>query len=508
METILKFYQLCILFVFFTAQSFAGEKPNVIIIYADDMGHGDISCQNPESKIKTPYLDKLASEGIRFTDGHSSSGICSPSRYALLTGNYHWRRQHGIVNSFGPSFFKPGELTIARMLKSKGYHTAAIGKWHLGWDWNSVKKDGAKLEGQGKRKYWGPTSMDWSKPVKGGPLDQGFDYYFGDGTINFPPYCWVENDKVTEAPTEILDLKGLKTKEGNWEFRPGPMVKDWNPYDVLPTLGKKAVEFINRQQADKPFFLYFALPSPHAPIIPNDEFDGKTEAGPYGDFIFQSDWIAGQVLDALKKKGLDENTMVIFSADNGPEKYAFERVRKYDHKSMGELRGLKRDTWEGGHRVPFIVKWPGKIKAGSVLKEVINQVDIMATLASVVDYKLPNESAVDSYNLLPVLKGEDYKKPLREATIQNTKTEQYVVRQGDWVLINSFSGEHSGAPAWFYEKTDYKKYSKKTTAGLLFNLKDDLAQRNDLYEKFPEKVKAMKALLKTYRSSGRSIPQR
>ena len=485
-------YVLFVMFALLSMSATAAETPNIVIIYADDMGHGDMSCQNPESKIKTPSLDKLASEGIRFTDGHSSSGICSPSRYALLTGNYHWRRQHGIVNSFGPSFFKPGEMTLPRMLKAKGYHTAAIGKWHLGWDWDSVKKPGAKAEitGKKKRKVWSPDAFDWNKAIPGGPLDQGFDYYFGDGTINFPPYCWVENDKVTEAPTELLDLKGMKTKEGGWEFRPGPMVKDWNPYDVLPTLGKKSVEFINRQSKDKPFFLYFALPSPHAPIIPNDEFDGKTEAGPYGDFVYQSDFIAGQVFDALRANGLEENTLVIFSADNGPEKYAFERTRKFDHVSMGELRGLKRDIWEGGHRVPFIVKWPGKIKPGTVSDEVINQVDIMGTVASIIGYKLPNEAAVDSYDLLPVLKGEEYKKPLREATVQNTFENRYALRQGDWVYLNTYSGEHSSAPSWFYEKTGYKKLAKGET-GLLFNLKEDLGQRNNLYEKYPEKVKAL-----------------
>ena len=257
----------------------AAKKPNIVIIYADDLGYGDLSCQNPESKITTPNLDKLASEGMRFTDAHSSSGICSPSRYALLTGNYHWRRQHGIVNAFGTPFFKEGEFTIATMLKSQGYTTAAIGKWHLGWNWDAVKKPGAKPIKTGKSSSFGPDAFDWTKSVPGGPLDRGFDYYFGDGTINFPPYCWMENDKVLKAPTEMLDLKGMKTKEGSWEFRPGPMVKDWNPYEVLPTLCKKSVEYIKSQSADKPFFLYFALPSPHAPIIPNDEFDGKTKAG-------------------------------------------------------------------------------------------------------------------------------------------------------------------------------------------------------------------------------------
>ena len=494
-------YTLSILLVFAVS---AADKPNIVIIYADDLGYGDLSCQSTESKIPTPNLDKLASEGMRFTDAHSSSGICSPSRYALLTGNYHWRRQHGIVNSFGKPFFKDGELTLASMLKSQGYHTAAIGKWHLGYNWDAVKKPGAKAVKVGKKMTYSSDAFDWSKTVPGGPLDRGFDYYFGDGTINFPPYCWMENDKAVVPPTENLDLKGMETKEGNWEFRPGPMVKDWNPYDVLPTLAKKSVEFINKQSKDKPFFLYFALPSPHAPIIPNDEFDGKSKAGPYGDFVFQSDYIAGQVLKALKAKGLEENTLVIFSADNGPEKYAYPRIEKFDHYSMGKLRGLKRDIYEGGHRVPFIVKWPGKIKPSSVSNEVINQVDIMSTVAQVVGFKLTKEVAVDSYNILPVLKGEAYSSPLREATIQNTKENMYAIRKGEYVLINAYTGQHSGAPASYHQKSGYPKPTKKG-GPQLFDLSSDLSQKKDLSQEKPELVKEMQNLLEKYRKDGRSV---
>ena len=482
----------------------AADKPNIIIIYADDLGYGDLTCYSSESKITTPHLDKLASEGMRFTDAHSSSGICSPSRFALLTGNYHWRRQHGIVNAFGKPFFHDSDFTLPQMLKSKGYHTAAIGKWHLGFDWDAVKKPGAKPKKAGKRMTWGPEAFDWSKTVPGGPLARGFDYYFGDGTINFPPYCWMENDKVTEVPTEDLDLKGMKTKEGNWEFRPGPMVKDWDPYKVLPTLAKKSVEFIKQQRKDRPFFLYFALPSPHAPIIPNDEFDGKTKAGPYGDFVYQSDYIAGQVINALKEKGLEENTIVIFSADNGPEKYAYPRIDKFDHVSMGELRGLKRDIYEGGHRVPFIVKWPGIIKAGSVSNEVLNQVDVMSTIASIVGYELNNEVAVDSYNMLPVWKGETYKSPVREATIQNTKDNMYAVRKGNYVLINAYTGQHTGAPSSYHQKSGYPKPNKKGKPQL-FDLSTDLSQKKDLASEKPEMVKELQKILEKYRSEGRSV---
>lgn len=501
------FFIMCLALCLFTAcgtQNQDNKQPNIVIIYADDMGYGDLACQNPNSKIPTPNLDKLASEGMRFTDGHSSSGICSPSRFALLTGTYHWRRQHGIIQSMGtPDFFRPNDITLANMLKEKGYATAAIGKWHLGFDWPSILTEAGKKV----KKPIQIEHYDWTKTVSGGPCSRGFDSYFGDGTINFPPYLWMENDEISQIPTEMVSREDYKAKEGNMEFRPGPRVAGWDPYDVLPTLGKRAVELVKNQSKDQPFFLYFALPSPHAPIIPNDEYDGKSQAGPYGDFVFQTDEIIGNVLNALKEKGLDENTLVIFTADNGPEKYAFDRIKNYNHYSMGQLRGLKRDTWEGGHRVPFVVKWPGKIEKNTVSDITINQVDIMSTLASIVGYSIPNHAAVDSYDFLKVWTGKQ-KTPVREATVQNTFKDQYVLRKGDWALVDSYSGEHSGAPMWFYEESGYPKLKKGDNEGLLFNVKEDLSQHKNVYADYPEKVKEMKALLKKYRTEGRSVPVR
>ena len=480
------------------------SQPNIVVIYADDMGYGDLACQNSESKLKTPNLDKLASEGIRFTDGHSSSGICTPSRYALLTGNYHWRRMHGIVGSFGDSVFEENEMTLPRMLKSKGYKTAAIGKWHLGFDWKSIQNKNVEAVKLGKKKAFSADAFDWSKPIGKGPLSIGFDTYFGDGVINFPPYCWVENDRVLEAPTEMLNLGGSKPLEGNWECRPGPAVKDWDIYDVLPTLTKRAVSFINEQKPDEAFFLYFALSAPHAPIIPNEEFRGKTQAGSYGDFVFQVDWVTGQVLDALDKKGLSDNTIVIFTADNGPEHYAYSRMTETGHVSTGDLRGLKRDIYEGGHRVPFIIRWPGKVQAGSVSNEVVSQVDLMSTLAEVTGGELSNEVAVDSYDISPVLFGKDYKSPLREATVQNTKPEKYAIRRGNWVYLNTSTGHHSNVSPKLLDSKGFHPIDKKAK-GLLYNLKDDLGQRKNVYDQHPEIVQELSALLKKYREQGRSI---
>lgn len=480
-------------------------QPNIIIIYADDMGYGDLNCQNPNSKIPTPNLDKLASEGMRFTDAHSSSGICSPSRFALLTGKYHWRRQYKIVEDFGKPFFKDSDITLPQILKTKGYSTACIGKWHLGWDWEFKNEPSGKVMHWGKmRDVYTSNDIDWTKPIKGGPLERGFDYYLGDGTINFPPYAWIENNKVTEAPTTemIPDSLGLKTKEGRWEFRPGPKVKNWNPYKVLPTLAKKTVEWINRQEKQQPFFLYFALPSPHAPIIPSDEFDGKSQAGAYGDYMNQTDWVVGQVLSALKAKGMEDNTIIIFSSDNGPEAYAWERANKYNHFSMGDFRGLKRDVWEGGHHIPFIIKWPGKVKANSVSKEVISQIDIMATLANITGIKLTENAAPDSYDITSVISGKKYKSPIREATIHNTYETIWGIRKGDWLYINDSTGGHRKLPASFKKLNGYTDFN---TEGILFNMVDDPEQRNNLYEKYPGKIKELDKMIQEYRNSSNSI---
>lgn len=469
------------------------------------MGYGDLNCQNPNSKIPTPNLDKLASEGMRFTDAHSSSGICSPSRFALLTGTYHWRRQHDIVGSFGAPIFKDTDITLPQVLKTNGYSTACIGKWHLGWDWELKTPPSGEIMDRGrKRQFYLPSDIDWSKPVGGGPLARGFDYYFGDGTINFPPYAWFENDQVLEAPTEVMNKNniGFETKEGRWEFRAGPKVKDWNPYDVLPTLTLKTIEWIEKQEKEQPFFLYLALPSPHAPIIPNDEFYGKSRAGGYGDFVFQTDWVVGQVLKTLKEKGMEDNTIVIFSADNGTEAYAWERAEKYDHYSMGNFRGLKRDVWEGGHHVPFIVKWPEYIEANSTTDEVFSQVDVMATVASIAGVELPENAAPDSYDFTAVITGEEYKAPLREATIHNTYSSIWGIRKGDWLYINDSTGGHRELPPSFKALTGYTDFN---TEGLLFNMVDDPEQRVNLYEKHPEKIEEMDNLIQKYRNSESSV---
>jgi len=483
----------------------AAKKPNILILYADDLGYGDLGCYNLESKIPTPNLDRLAKAGMRFSDGHSSSGICTPSRYALLTGRHHWRKFHGIVGALGGTVFAPERLTMPEMLQTEGYHTACIGKWHLGWDWAAIRKPNAKPTKVGRRSSWSYDAFDWNKAIPDGPLAHGFDHYFGDTVINFPPYAWIEDKKLVEAPDTIMDTaKWKKIKEGGWECRPGPMVSGWNPYDIMPTLTQRGVDYIRAtKDSEKPFFLYFAYPGPHAPIIPNDKFDGTSEAGPYGDFVVEIDDSIGQLLKALKMAGKADNTVVIFTADNGPEKYAYARDEKFDHWSAKPFRGLKRDIYEGGHHVPFIVKWPGLTKAGTVSDALISQIDIMGTVAAALGVDLPDEQAEDSYNQLPVLRGR--KESVRTAHIHNTRANSYAIRYGDWLLVDDKHGYMSGRNAKWETKHKYPADDKSMAE--LYNLANDIGQRTNLATKHTARVKELQALLKKIRDQGHSSPR-
>lgn len=471
--------------------------PNIVILYADDMGYGDLGVQNPESRIPTPHLDKLALSGMRFTDAHSSSGVCTPSRYALLQGRYHWRKFHGIVDSFDQPVLDDEKLTLPEMLKARGYHTACIGKWHLGWDWKSIRKPDTASEREGKRKpAFKPDAFDWDKPIPGGPLSHGFDYYFGDDVPNFPPYAWFENDRIITTPTVMVSTT-MHAAEGDWEARPGPSVKDWDFHAVMPALTKKAEEWISKQKKDTPFFLYFPFTSPHAPIVPTREFIGKSKANGYGDFMVQTDDTVGRVLEALDKHGFAENTLIIYSSDNGPEQYAYDRVRKFKHRSMGPLRGLKRDIWEGGHRVPFVVRWPGVVPAGKVSDGLISQIDIYATVAAILGAEIPSGSAEDSYNQFALIKGEG--PSARDTLVHNTNPKGYALRHREWVLIEARSGAVSKVPGWYDEANGY---APNSLPGELYNLRDDLAQKKNLYSEMPEKVAGLSAMLAKVREKG------
>ncbi len=490
------FFAVFFLLVFAGRAESAGDsrRPNIVILYADDMGYGDLAIQNPQSKIPTPHLDQLARDGTRFTDAHSSSGVCTPSRYAMLTGRFHWRKFHKIVNSFEPPVFDAAELTLPEMLKERGYRTACVGKWHLGWDWDAIKRPGAKPD---PKTGYAPDAFDWSKRIPGGPLDHGFDYYFGDDVPNFPPYAWFENDRVLTAPDVPLQTPP-QAAEGNWEARPGPMVKGWDFFAVMPTLTEKAIAWLQTQRGKaEPFFLYVPFTSPHAPIVPTAEFVGKSKAGGYGDFMVQTDDTVGRILKAIDELGARDNTIVVFSADNGAEHYAYPRIQNSDHRSSGPLRGVKRDLWEGGHRVPFLVRWPGVVAAGAVSAALTSQVDLMATFAAATGAKLPAGAAEDSHDLLPVWKSRAPSP--RRTVVHSTHPNGYALRHEQWLLVAAKTGAVSRVPPWFDAANNYAAHDQP---GELYDLGKDLAQRDNLYAKLPAKVKELQALLGEVRAKG------
>ncbi|MEM6674150.1 MAG: arylsulfatase [Planctomycetota bacterium] len=465
----------------------AEGPPNIVVVYADDMGWGDLRALNPDSKIPTPNLDRLVAEGAVFTDAHSSSGICTPSRFALLTGTHHWRRFHGIVNVFEPSVFEAGDVTLPELLRASGYSTACIGKWHLGWDWDALRLSGAEsVNGRG----YAPTDFDWSRPIPDGPLAHGFDHYFGDDVPNFPPYTWIRDDRVVLEPTVPLRVEPRPT-EGSPESRPGPMAEGWRQDVVMPRLTARVVEWLREDERDeRPFFLYFAWTSPHAPITPVGEYRSATEVGGYGDFLHQSDAHLGAVLDELDAQGFAENTLVIFTADNGPEHYAYSRIARHGHRSAGPLRGLKRDIFEGGHRVPFVVRWPGVVEPGRRCDALTGQVDLMRTIASIVGAEVPAGQARDSVDQLAIWRGDA--ESARSFHVHNTFENRWAIRSENWVLIDAQDGAHTRVPE---AHLDAEGLEPNPHPGMLFDLSKDLEQRTNLFAEDPEVVARLRALL-------------
>jgi arylsulfatase A len=459
----------------------ARPRPNIIIILADDMGWGDPGCYNPQSKSPTPNIDRLATQGMRFTDAHSPSSVCTPTRYGLLTGRYAWRTRlkKGVLQGYDPMLIEPGRLTIASMLKGQGYKTGAVGKWHLGF-------------GDAK-------PVDYAKPLTPGPTTVGFDYFFGiSSSLDFPPYVYVENEAVTEAPSGAIAGSKSQREGGAGFWRGGPIAPGFKHADVLGALTDKAVGFIQRQTKAQPFFLYFPLSAPHTPWLPLGEWRGKSGAGDYGDFVAQTDAMVGRVLQALNDAGFSENTLVIFASDNGAP-WGPGEIKRYGHAANGPWRGQKADIWEGGHRVPFIARWPGKIKAGSVNDELICLVDLPATAAAVAGVKLPQDAAEDSYNLLPTLLQGQQKRAIREAVVHHSNDGTFAIRQGVWKLALGLGSRG------FSEPREVKPREGEAQ-GQLYNLRDDPEERNNLWLKQPDVVARLAALLEKYQREGRSAP--
>ncbi len=444
--------------------------PNILLIMADDMGYGDVGCYNPESKISTPNIDNLASEGMRFTNAHAPGATCQPSRYGLLTGRYPFRN----TRNYKQGLIEPGRLTIAALLKKAGYNTACIGKWHQGMIDEKNPEPGVNLVGN--------------------PTEHGFDYFYGlPASLDIPPYYYVENGQCVLPPTDTIgasNTPGISPIQGAF-WRAGNIAPGYKHENVVDELTAKAVEYLGNhfKSNNKPQFLYFPLPAPHTPWLPNDEYKGSTPVGDYGDYTSQVDGVVGKMLNKLKQIGQTENTIVIFTSDNGPVWYP-EDVDKYQHSSTGSLGGMKGDLWEGGHRMPFIVHWPLKVKSNSVNVHLACFTDFMATFAEITKQELPENAGEDSFSFLQQLTGEKSKLPQRENfVIKVGRKNSFAISTGDWKYINI------PGPGGFSERYLKSKGIEFEIPEQLYNLKTDIGETENLYYKNKAKADELAGLL-------------
>ncbi len=471
-------------------------KPNIIYILADDMGPGDIRAINKDCKIATPNLDRLARGGMIFSDAHSSSSVCTPTRYGVLTGRYNWRTrlQNGVCWGFSQRLIEPDRMTVADFLRSQGYATAAIGKWHLGMNWPT--KDGGFADDgdHWDAKYRGGWDVDFTKPIQMGPTTVGFDYFFGiSASLDMPPFVFIRNDRA--LVTQLVEKKFMRS---------GPADVDFEDIDVLPRITDETVKFIRDHAAaseeGKPFFIYFPLNAPHTPIVPTKEWQGKSGINPYGDFVMQVDWTVGQVMKTLEKEGILENTLVIFTADNGCSPQAkFDQLAEKGHFPSYLYRGHKADIYEGGHRVPFIAHWPDRVAAGTRSDQPVCLTDLFATCADILDKKVPDAAAVDSVSFLPALDQTD-KSPLREAVVHHSINGSFSIRQGKWKLELC-----PGSGGWSDPKPGRVDMTQLPLVQL-YDLESDIGETINLQARHPEVVNRLTALLESYVEKGRSTP--
>ncbi len=473
-----------------TARAQTDSKPNVIYVLADDLGIGDVSPTNPNCKIKTPHLQKMADEGITFLDAHSPSAVCTPTRYGVLTGRYNWRSRlaKGVLGGTSEHLIPADRPTVGHMLHKAGYHTQMIGKWHLGWDWNKTAPDN-----------W--RKIDFAKPVKNGPDINGFDgYYAHCGSLDMAPYVWVDTGKCTAIPVR---QEGVTKKQDayGW-YRKGPISPDFNIPEVLPHLFDKAVTHVKSRanaQDKKPFFLYLALPAPHTPIVPVPPFKDASGMNAYADFVMQVDHHMGELLAAVKEAGIDDNTLIFFTSDNGcsPEGN-FKKLKEYDHDPSAGYRGHKADIYEGGHRVPFIARWPEGIKGGQKTNAVSCLTDLYATLRDITKQPTEDLGGEDSFSLMPAFKGEA--STARTTLVSHSIGGFFSIRRGDWKLCLS-----AGSGGW--SSPNEREAKKRNLPALqLFNLKEDRAERKNLVDDNPDKVNELLKQLSHEVEQGRSTP--
>ena len=492
---------LCCFLMVTANHSFAQSKnslPNIVYILADDLGYGDVSINNPQSKINTPHIDGLAQQGMRFTDAHTTSSVCTPSRYSILTGRYPWRSRLsvGVLHGYSRTLIEENQPTVASFLQSKSYQTAVVGKWHLGVDWvlKDAFKDSLKPEYNKDNMYgiasdMDPKQIDFTKAPTAGPKTQGFNYsYILPASLDMAPYCYLENDQLTEQPTGYTNGNKLESGYTGPFWREGLMAPSFEFYNVLPNFTNKATAFIKKQaNAKTPFFLYFPMPAPHTPWLPKPGYVGKSKAGEYGDYVVEVDDAVGQVLHVLDSMGLSKNTIVIFASDNGP--YWRENfVAQFNHKAAGEFRGMKGDAYEGGHRVPFIVRYPGKVQAGAVSNATTTLANLLATCADLLGDHSQKYQTEDSYSILPVLTGTATTVVEQPAIINISSKGFYDIRKGSWKLITKMGSGGFTAPVEIKPKLG-------EPIGQLYNLASDIHEDINLYNQHPEKVKELTDLL-------------
>ncbi|MCW5963912.1 MAG: sulfatase-like hydrolase/transferase [Bryobacterales bacterium] len=464
-----------------SAPAQTSERPNIIYILADDLGWGDLGCYNAQSAIPTPHADRMAAEGARFVDMHSPSAVCTPTRYGVLTGRYAWRTRlkSGVLWGYSPNLIESGRITVPRLLREAGYHTAGIGKWHLGL---------------GDR-----DPVDYAQPLRPGPLDHGFVSYFGiPASLDMPPYVYLDGDRVVEAPTAMIHES---TRPRGVFWRGGARSPSFEIDQVHQTFTRRAVEFIQLRGGPgartEPFFLYLPLASPHTPWLPGKEFRGRSKAGDYGDFVTQVDDTIGQVMAALRETNQDRDTLVIFTSDNGADWKITDKER-YAHRANAAWKGEKADVWEGGHRVPFLARWPGRIPAGSVRDDLGCLTDLLATVAALMGQSLPSQAGEDSFNLLPAMLGKA-SAPARSSVVHHSMNGMFAIREGDWKLALGLGSGGFTAPA-------VVDPAPGGPVGQLFNLKDDPGELHNLYQKHPDIVERMTATLRRLQEQGHSRP--
>jgi len=480
----------------------AAERPNIIYVLCDDLGYGDLSCTNPDSKIVTPQFDRIAHQGVLFTDAHSGSAVCTPTRYGVLTGRYAWRSklQSGVLGGLSPRLIEPDRLTVASFLQAQGYHTACIGKWHLGMDWAVLP--GKLVTELGIEPREQVFHVDYSQPIKNGPLSVGFEHYFGiSASLDMVPYTYLKNDRVVAVPTEDRSF-AMMLGRADGKTRQGPTAPGFHANQVLPDLTAQAIHYLKeRTQAapQQPFFVYLPYASPHTPILPTEEWQGISGLNPYADFVRQQDHCLGLLLDTLDELGIADNTLLIVTSDNGCSPQAqFPELLAKGHNPSYRFRGHKADIYEGGHRVPFLVRWPGHATAGLQSSALICLTDLFATVADVVDVTIPDNAAEDSVSFLPAL--TSLAMPADRAVVHHSINGSFAIRQGDWKLALC-----PGSGGWSVPRPG-RDDASQLPATQLFNLSDDLGESRNVIAEHTATAARLTALLESVVAAGRSTP--